>query len=242
MFVKLTNNGQSFLCSPRQAAALELLMDSNAGGFASVKGYVSKSTGEVFDSTFISRFSISRMYERTIEALEGFTAADVIDRIRDNPKIKALSTQDFYDAFDARKAAEIASMQKTLDGVRDDARRQSHDRNYHTLTNGVKVHFVTETVDQVKTPILKNFDGETLPVVESIMLNIIQVSKTTIVEGEYKTVNSGVPVIIGNALKAILPKSCKMKNLSLKEDNFESIKLAGLEYIPEDFKGLYTAN
>ena len=239
MLVRISNNGQDFLCSPRQAAALELLMDSNAGGFASVKGYVSESgkiEPETADITFISRFSVENMYKRTIAALESLTMNDIMDDVRDNPKIKAMSTDDLYAAFDDRKATLIASMRKTLDGVRDDARRQAHDRCYHTLTTGVKVHFVTEKIGKETVPVLT--DG--LPVVKSIMLNILQVSKNVTKPGVYKVVNSGVPVILSNAITKHLPKSCKMKALSLKEDNFESLKLAGLEYLPEDFKGLYT--
>ena len=243
MLVKITNNGESFLCSPRQASVLELLLDSNGGGFAGVKGYYSKTTQETADVTFISRFSVAKLYERTIEAYEGMTVATIIDKIRDNAKIKAITTEELYAAFDARKAELIASMQNTLDGERDDARRQSHDRNYHVLTNGVKVHFKTEKrADKLTYPILETVGNEQLPVVESIMLNYLEVKKTVITAGQYKTVNSGIPVIISDAMKATLPKSCKIKVFSFKDDNFESLKLSGIEYLPEDFKGLYTAS
>lgn len=240
MLVKITNNGVTFLCSPRQSVALELLMDSNAGGFATVKGYVSESgrvKPETADITFISRFSVTRLYERTIAALNALTMNDIMDEVRDNPKIKALSTDALYKAFDERKAAEIASMEKTLAGVRDDAHRQAHDRNYHTLTNGIKVHFLTEKDDKgIMVPVLT--DG--LPVVKSIMINILKVSKTVTVPGEYKTVNSGVPVILSNAMKKKLPKSCKIKALSLKDENFDELNMSGVKFLTEDVKGLYT--
>lgn len=242
MLVKVTHNNQSFLCSPRQAAALESLMDSNAGGFATVKGYVSESNRvkpETADVTFISRFSVTNLYKRKIEALKALKLDDCMADVRDNPKIKATSTDDLYRIFDERKASEIDSMQKTLDGVRDDAHRQAHDRNYQTLADGVKVHFVSEkNADGIKVPVLT--DG--VPVVESIMLHVIEVSKKVTVPGEYKVVNSGVPVLLSNAMKRHLPKSCKIKAISLKDEKFDSLKLAGLEYIPKDFKGLYTAN
>jgi hypothetical protein len=242
MLVKITHNGQTFHCSPRQAAALETLMDSNAGGFATVKGYISTSNRvepETADITFISRFSVQRMYQRTIAALQALTLDDCMDDLRDHPKVKALSTDDLYRMFDERKASEIASMQKTLDGIRDDAHRQAHDRNYHTLADGVKVHFVSEKDDAgIKVPVLT--DG--LPVVESIMLNVLQVSKNVTMPGVYKVVNSGVPVLISNAMRKRLPKSCKIKAISLKDEKFDSLKIAGLEMIPEDFKGMYTGD
>lgn len=235
MLVKITHNDTTFYCSPRQAAALEVLMETNGGGFAVVKGYKAASTGEVADITFVSRFKISKLYERTIKALESFTMEDIMSDVRENPKIKALTVDALWEAFDARKASEIASMKKTLEGVRDDAHRQAHDRNYLTLVDGVKVNFKSELdkATKLKLPVLK--DG--IPVVESIMLNVLQVGKKVITEGEYKVVNSGVPVILSNAMKAHLPKSCKIKAISLKEDNFEALHIDGNAIVPDDIKG-----
>jgi hypothetical protein len=237
----ITHNGSSFLCTAEQAKALEVLLDTNAGGFASVKGYVSESgrtSPETADITFISRFSTEKLYQRKMEALLSMTADTVLNELRDDPKIKALTTDEFYTAFEARKAYEIESMQKTLDGVRDDARRESHDRNYLTLTSGVKVHFVTEKgSDNLTYPVLDTATG--LPIVNSIMLSTIQVSKNVLVKGEYKVVNSKVPTLISKAMEKHLPKSCKFKNVSLKEDNFTALHIAGQELIPEDFKALY---
>lgn len=241
MLVKITHNGITFQCSPRQAAALEALMETNGGGFATVKGYVATSgrvSPETADITFVSRFKVSRLYERSIAALEAMKMEDIMSDVRDNPKVKALTVEALWEAFDARKATEIASMQKTLEGDRDDAHRAAHDRNYVTMADGVKVHFKSEKdkTSGLKLPIL--VDG--LPVVESIMLNIIQVSKKVITPGEYKAVNSGVPVLLGNAMHNHLPKSCKIKALSLKEDNFESLHIDGNAIIPNDIKGLFT--
>jgi len=236
-------NDVEFVANARQAATIELLCNSNAGGFATVKGYVSKSgrvSPETADITFISRFSVSRLYKRKIAALEALTLADVMPELIEKDKVKAMPMEALNKAFNDRKATEIASLQKTLDGTdRDDAHRQAHDRNYVTITDGVKVHFLSEKVDGIMVPVL-NEDG--LPTVESIMLNIIQVSKNVTIPGEYKVVNSGVPVLISNALNNLLPKSSKIKTISLKEDNFDSLHLANMEYLPEDFKGMYTAD
>jgi hypothetical protein len=243
MYVKITNNGETFQCSPRQAVALELLMDSNGGGFATAKGYVSVSDRvkpETADITFISRFSVERLYERTINALEAMTMNDIMDIVRDNPKIKALKTDELYKAFDDRKASDIASMKKTLAGVRDDAHRQAHDRNYHKLTDGVKVHYLTEENDKgIMVPVLENG----LPVVKSIMVQILEVSRNVRIAGEYKPEGPrgpGVPVILSNAMKSKLPKSCKIKALSLKDDNFEELNMGGVQFLSEDIKGQYS--
>lgn len=237
MLVSITHGEHTFKCSARQAAALDALLETNAGGFATVKGYVSTSgrvTPEVADITFISRFSVEKMYQRKIAALQALTLAECLSELRDHPKIKATTTEALFEAFDVRKASEIASMEKTLAGVRDDAHRQAHDRNYCTLGQGVKVHYLTEKNSEgIMVPVL---DGG-VPVVDNIMLNILQVSKSVIVPGEYKSVNSGVPVLLSNAMKRKVPKTCNMKALSLKEGKFESLHIAGIEMIPEEFRG-----
>lgn len=232
---RITHNGETFNCSARQAAALDILMDTNGGGFAMIHGYKSNSTGEVADISFISRFSMEKLYARKREALESMKVEDIMDLIRENPKIKALDTDGLYTAFDDRKAFLIESIDKTDSGDRSDAHRQAHDRNYIHLVPGVKVNLVSEKVDGKQIPVL---DADGFPTVASIMLNIIQVSKTVKVEGTHKVVNSGVPVILSNAMDKKLPKSCKIKSLSLKEDNFESLSIAGEELLPSLFKGI----
>lgn len=239
MAMEMEHDGVKFLISEKQSKAIEKLLESNAGGFATVHGYVSRSgrvTPEVSDMSFISRFSTSRMYDRKIKALEGMQVEDIADAVKNDPKLSALIEADLSKAFDERKAKEIASMNQTLSGDRTGAHREAHARNYHVFGNGVKVHFITEKVDGIMKPVL--FNG--LPMVESIMINAIVVSKKVITPGEYKKVNSGAPVLISNAIKAKLPRSTKMITLSLKEDNFDSLSLGSVEYLPEDIAGLFT--
>lgn len=232
-------NGTKFRASLKQAEAIDTLLNTNAGGFATVHGYVSKSgrvTPETSDMTFISRFSVERLYKRKIAALEALSLADIMDSVKANEKLALLENITLVETFEARKEKEMASLQKTLDGDRNDAYRQSHDRNYCRLGHGVKVHFLTQKVDGETSPVL--IDG--LPIVESIMLSAIVVSKNVKVQGERKVVNSGAPVLISNAIKAKLPKSTKMITLSLKDDNFESLSIAGNTMIPDEFSGLFT--
>jgi hypothetical protein len=236
---EMEHNGQKFLVSSKQAETIESLLDSNGGGFATVHGYVSTSKRvkpETSDMSFLSRFSTERLYRRKIEALEKMTLADIMDSVKANPKLSSLDNPTLVDLFHERKQKEIDSLNKTLDGDRSDNYRQSHDRNYLTLGAGVKVHFLTEKVDGQTQPVL--FNG--LPMVESIMVSAIVVSKRVLNEGEYKTVNSGRAVLISNAIASKLPKSTKMITLSLKDENFQSLSLGGVEYLPEDFSGLFT--
>lgn len=234
----IEHNGVKFLCSPRQAASIEALMETNGGGFAVVHDYVSTSgrvTPETADINFISRFDTEKLYKRRIAAIESVKLSDVIDELSSHPKFKAETLDKVTEVFNARKAGLIASCQTTLDGDRSDAYRQGHDACYHTLVKGVKVHFVTEkTTDNLMRPVLTNG----LPTVDSLMLNIIQVSKTVKVPGTYKKVNSGLPVLIGNVIEGKLPKSVKIKALSLKDDKFSSLTIGKVEMLPESFRGL----
>jgi hypothetical protein len=228
--LRITHNGQTFNVRPKQAQAIELLMQTNGGGFAKINGYVSDSSGEVSNITFISRFSYERLNQRKKQFIEGITMNDIMDEVRDHPKVKALSTVDLYKAFDERKAKLLESIEKTESGDRSDAHRQAHDRNYHQLVPGVKVNFVTEKVKGLEIPVL---DKDGFPTVNRIMLSYLQVEKEVLVEGTYKVVNSGVPVILSNAIEKKMPKSCKYKTLSLDEDKFESLSISGKKFDSE---------
>lgn len=236
-YIKAEYNDQKVCLSANQVEALNVLTSTNGGGIATIHDYVSTSgrvTPETANITFISRFSVSRLYDRRKAFLETLVMDDVNFK---EPKLTGLSLDALSEAFTARKATMIASITKTQQGDRSDAHRQGHDRCYHTICEGVKLHFKTFTdSDGLKQPI--DIDGYL--VVESIMLNIIEISRKVTIPGEYKTVNSGVPVLIENAIQSVMPRSCKIKAISLKDDNFSSLKIAGNEMLPEDFSGLFT--
>lgn len=237
MNVVLTINGQSFNCSARQSVAIETLLNTQKGGFARVNGYVSESgrvTPEVFNMSFLSRFSLENLYIRKIKALQAFDWIAFLAALPVGSELADLPHDKLRDEFNDRIAKEIASMQKTLDGVRDDARRKSHDRCYASIGAGVKVHFVTEKDGKLTYPVLA-VNG--LPTVKNIMVSTIEVSRQVITEGKYKPVNSGVPKLISNVIQSQMPKSCKIKTLSLGDDNFESLTIDHNVILPKDIAG-----
>ena len=207
--------------------AINALIDCRKGGCASVHEYIPTTNyvvSPVQNIQFLSRVSTSRLYERRIAALEGLTFGDVADRLdRSNPKLADLSDAELADLFNQRRAMEIASMQKSLDGVRDDAHRQGHDRCYRHIGTGIKVHLVTEKgEDGLMHPVLT--DG--YPTVKSIMLSALFLTVKTIKEGERKVVNSGAPVLMSNAIKSVLTSpGLNLRTLSLKSDNFTSLSV-----------------
>lgn len=239
--VKVVANGNEFWASARQAAAIQTLIETRKGGFAQVKGYVSVSNRlqpETANFTCLTRFDTSRLYARKIAAITELQLDDIVDAIAREPKLLAAQKDGTLEkAFEDRKMKEIESMEKTLVGDRDDARRAAHDRCYCGIDAGIKVHYKTEKgEDGLKHPII--VDG--LPIAESIMISFIEISREVLVEGEYKKVNSGVPVLISNAINSKLPKSCKLKTVSLKEDNFDSVVIDRNTIVPKDIAGDFT--
>lgn len=238
MNVVMKIGDQSFNCSARQAAALETLLETQKGGFARINGYVSKSgrvTPETSNISFLSRFNLENLYQRRIKALNALRFEDVEAELRKNPKLANLPLAGLQAEFEGRVNDEIDSMQKTLAGVRDDARRQSHDRNYASIGAGVKVHFLTEKRDDGLTYPVRGENG--LPTVKNIMISAIEVSRQVLTEGTYKPVNSGVPKLISNVIQGRMPKSTKIKTLSLGDDNFESVQIDGEAILPKDIAG-----
>lgn len=251
--ITATYNGTDILLTKAQKQALDVLTSTNGGGIAVVHDYVSESgrtSPETADITFISRFSYERLNKRKLKELEDITldtirplletyASDAVKAF--GIKAKAFSLKDMDDdslrkEFDARKDKEIESIKQTLSGDRSGAHREAHDRCYLRIDAGVRVHFKTVAdSDGIKQPV--TLDG--VPIVESILLEMLEISRRIKVEGIYKKSNSGIPVLISNAIHASLSKGVKFKALSLKENNFSSLTIGGDELLPEDFRGIF---
>lgn len=233
----ITVNGTKVWADDRQVQAIRTLEDTRKGGAASVTGYRPESNWTVRPTQniqFLSRISTMNLYKRRIAALEALKYEDVAKAIAADPKLAAAPYGDMVELFEARKQMAIDSLQKTLDGDRSDAHRQAHDRCYVKVTEGVKLHLVTDKgPDGTKVPRLMN--GH--PIVASIMITALFLNVKTIVEGERKVVNSGLPVRMSNVIeKAIATPGNTLKTLSLKSDNFESVHIDGETILSEDFK------
>jgi hypothetical protein len=160
------------------------------------------------------------LYQRKVKALEAITLDDVLPLVESDPVLSTLDRATVRDLFTGRKAQEIESLTRTLDGKRDDSHREGHDRCYVTVADGVKVNLDCKKVDGKMVPVLH--DG--LPVAESIMLHYLELSSVTVTEGVRKEVNSGASVRMKNCIDRLLNKrSVGLKTFSLKADNFESV-------------------
>lgn len=222
--------------TPSQADVLELLEHCNAGGVAGIHGYISTSNRvkpETANYQVITRFNYGRLLERQVIQVENVQFEDVNLDIIPDSKLKGKSRKQW---FDEAKAALIASAKKTLEGNRDDARRQGHDRCYVSFADGVKAHLLTEKrQDGLMYPVLT--DGH--PTVESIKLSVLVLNKTVVEPGEYKVVNSGALVLAKNAINRVLnQRSIGIKTLSLKAGNFDKLTIDKNVVIADNIKDL----
>ena len=235
-------NGNKVWATREQADTLAMLEQSRKGGFARVYGYKATSgrtVPTVYDTTVTTRFSYAKMLERHQRILNSITLDDVRPFVK-APKLLALDNAKLADTFDKRKGKMLESIATTEAGNRDDAHRAAHDRCYLNVAEGVVIHYNTESDSEGhKQPTM--LDG--FPIVDSIMLNVLEVSRTVREAGEYKPVNSGPDVLMGKAIEAAMKAAGvrSMSRLSLKSDNFERIAMDGSVVLPEDCVGLMAA-
>lgn len=211
-------------------AQIKLIADltyaSTKGGMAVIQGYKPTSSwivSPVQTITMITKFSTAKLYARRIAAIEAVNFAGVKTGVAGNDKLAGLTTEKAEALFNTRKAMELASLQKTLDGDRSDAHRQGHDRCYHTIAQGIKVHFVTDKGHDGKMhPVLDNGT----PTIASIMVNGLFINVNTDVEGTRKVVNNGPAVLMTQLIqRAINKTSLQFKAVSLKDDNFTKLSI-----------------
>jgi len=241
-----TEQGDKFRCTDVQAATLDKLKDIQRGGIGTVYGYVMESNRvkpEKADMQFLTAFSVHELYRRKAAALESLTYDEVAEYAEQHDKVAALSESERVALFEERKQQELDSINKSLSGDRSDNQRKAHDRNYCYIGKGIKVNFVTheekytdEDGKTKKRKVPEEVAG--LPVCRSIMLDILELKRDVIEEGEYKKVNSGASVLIKNAmLKGLNLRSIGIKTLSLKEDNFDSLVVSRKKILAEDVEG-----
>jgi hypothetical protein len=224
-------DGRKVRMTLKQANALEVLENAHGGGCAAVHGYV-PSTGYIerpmVDIQMLTRFNYGRTLERKRAALEGISFSDIPANVVPSHKLKGKTPEDW---FNARKQQELDSIDRTLEGVRNDAHRQGHDRCYIKFADGIKVHLETEKgTDGRMHPVLT--DG--LPTAKSIMVQHLELNRKTIQEGIRKTVNSGASVLMRNAINNLLnSRSTSVRTISLKDDNFDSLRISKTELTPD---------
>jgi hypothetical protein len=229
------DDGKTVWMTPAQADALSALVEIQAGGCGALHGYIPTSgyvEPPVINIQMLTRFSYKKLVERKLSALETINFENVQDAISKTPKLASLSLDEQKEQFNICKDKMLESLNTTLSGDRSDSHRQGHDRCYVRFSSGVKGHLKTEKgEDNLQQPILVNG----YPVLESIMLEYLELNRTIVKEGVRKVVNSGPKVLMDNAISTLLNKrSVGFKTASLKEDNFEKLVVSKQEFLPEN--------
>lgn len=224
----VTIDGRQVHITDAQNDALEIFAVMQNGGIGTAVEY-KPTTGYVEVPTvniqFISKFSVAKLYQRRLEALQSIAFCDVDCS---EAKLQALAANDRQALFAQCMASMVESMNKTLKGDRSDAHRQAHDLFYVTHSTGVKCHLLTQDGANGRKELVLHDDG--FPIVASIMLNIIEIGRKIIVPGKRKVVNSGPKVLMDHAIeKAWNKRSLHMQTLSLKADNHKCIRMGGEE-------------
>lgn len=234
-----TQNNESFYCSKKQAEILNTLSETQKGGFASLTNYIATSKRvkpETANYTLLTRFNKSRLYNRKIEALKNISFDDVKKLAENDSKLSALSYNDLLQAFAERKEWEVSRLQKSNEGTLSNSKTEAHQRNYIMVADGVKVNLVTTKVDGRQIPVTSE---KGIPTLASILLSGLTISKEIVTAGEYKKVNSGIPVRISNCINKLLnSRSVGLKTFSLKANNFDRLRISHNEILPENVKAV----
>jgi hypothetical protein len=226
-------NGREVWATPAQCEVASTIASARKGGMASIKGY-QPTTGYIASPTvdyqIITRFSYSRMIARKLAALDALSFDDVRDAIAREPKLSALSEQEQREVFKARREQERASIERTQSGDRSDAHRQAHDTFYVRLADGIVAHLVTEKQGDDTVLVLTNG----YPTIDALMVEGILINRKVRVDGQRKVVNSGAPVLMGNAIKrAIDIPGTSLQRFTLR-DNFAALTIDGVEVTQDD--------
>ena len=233
------NDGRMVKMAAHQANAIQQLNNTRKACMSAVEGYQPSTDWEkdarpVQDIQLITHISIENLYKRRLAALQGIEFGDVTSYLAGTPKLSAMTIKECLDVFNARKAQEIASLEKSLadfagEDIVTDNHREAHKRCYAHFGN-VKVNLVTE--GKPKMPVIDS-DGNVE--LASIMVPYIELNVKTRQKGVRIERNSGASVRMKQLInKALNKRSTQLKTLSLKADNFEAFRVDGVELLAED--------
>ena len=239
--ILVTYNGNSAWATPEQAQTLAMLANTRGGGFAVVHDYVATSgrtEPEVYDATLLTRFSYRKLVARKIEAIKALTADDIFERMWDEPKLRGFGISRFIAEFEARRKRELENLAGTSLELSSVVQREAHQRCYLFVAEGVNVHLRTAPDD--RGYMQPELGDQGFPIVDSIMLNCIELSRRVSKPGVYKKVNSGMPVLISNAINAELKARGvrSMQRLSLAPGKFSGLSIDNSTILPDDCKQL----
>jgi hypothetical protein len=226
-------DGRLVKVSGPQAKAIDELAHARNGGCASVIGYRPTSnwiTAPVHDIQLIAKISIKNLYQRRLKALEDISYGDIAEKVAKDEKFGDMTAASCVGIFNMRKQMLMEQIKRNLDDKPKNAHQEAHDRCYAYIGN-VKVHLITEKVDGRMEPVIT----EGTVICDNILVPYLELNVTERQAGERKKVKSGAPVLMGKFIEGALNKrSVGLKQLSLKDDNFEEFRIDRKSFLPED--------
>lgn len=220
--IDMTGKSHDVMATGEVMEVADTLRTCRRGGFATVHGYVSGLgsakciTPGVSDVTFISRFSYKARNLKRLAILKTVTMDDI--------------GETDADLFGTALAELIKSAEDTKADA-SDARREAHRTFYVPIAEGVTAHLKTTKVGGETELVLS--DG--LPIVESIMVRGLEISKRVMREGAYKPTNSRAKTIVKDKINKLLDKQTgTFKNYKLVPGSFDSLSIDGERIIPAD--------
>lgn len=227
---------KTFVCTNRQAQAIAQLREAHKG-FAAVKAYRPTTNWIERPSQNIQMivgFLTHRLYQRQMDAMSDLSVSDLnLSKWVPSKGKDACATAEEQFALCVELAK--TSKSKSIEGELKNAHTAAHERNYLTICNSIKVHYISEkNADGIKVPVL-NADG--LPMVESILVPYLEIKTVTVVEGKRKVVNSGSKVLMDNAIEKAMSKRYAFRMMSLKDDSFDEFKVGSETISPENLDG-----
>lgn len=210
---QMTFGDKVVMVSEKIADAIQQIQDAPRGGYACVKGYVSKTdyvVPRISNIVFNACCGTFNHYERELEVLKGLN-------------VETLAFED-KELLEKARQELIASREKTLSGDRSDARRQAWDTFTIKVTDGIMLQLKTRK--EGSETVLETVDG--VSIAESIRLTALESGRRIIQEGEKKVVKHRPLTIAKNFLEKIVSKEVRsIITLSLKDDNFDSLSMNG---------------
>lgn len=233
----MTIDGHTINTSRFQNEIIEKLKDTRKGGMAVLHGYSPDVAGKryttrpCYNATVITRFSISRMYARILEALEALQFEDI--NIKDE-KLGKLSNGKLIELFNERKAFLIGR----YSGQRENAHTEAHVRNYVRICDGVVGHLVS-AYDKEAKKVLPVYDGAGNVTLRSIMLEGLLINRKMLTKGVAKPVNSQLKTRMGFAIEKALPRvSSDYRRFSLTPETVERVSIDTQTILPTELQSL----
>lgn len=172
--------------------------DLKGASFVAIKGYESKTTGEIANHVINANFSYSNAVEKDLNALKSATDDD----------IQAIAEKNNFTVELVRTA--IAKLMQSFENNKSDETRSNQSKGqietYIPITNSIKLN----------------------PETGLLHIYALGISKQVLVEGTYKSVNSRELTLCQNAVKKYFNFStAKYRNFIVNPEMLDAVKISG---------------